>query len=106
MSKIELLLRSPLIKDALFVLLTEAGFSVLRESVSPDHDTTMIIDFDDCRHPERIYAHQRCGAKIVVLASEADSQTMSDDQIAPLSGALTYSLSADAVVRALRLICS
>ena len=114
MSKIELLLRSQLVNDALFVLLDEAGLSVFREPILPNDDTTVIsdgditviIDFDDCHDLEMIHLHQQRGAKIVVLASEPDSLTMSDDQIAPLSGVLTYELPASAFVQSLRLIGS
>jgi two-component system nitrate/nitrite response regulator NarL len=106
MPNIGLLLRSPLIKDVFSALLTDAGFSILREPGLPDDDATLIIDFDDWLDLEGIRAHQWRGAKIVVLASEADSLTMSDDQIAPLSGVLTCDLSAAAFVRSLRLICS
>jgi len=104
MPNIALLLRSTLIKDGLSVLLTDAGFSVFREPNLPDDDTTVMIDLADCRDPEAIHAHQRRRAKIVVLASESAGLTVSDDQIAPLSGFLTYGFSADAFVQSLRLI--
>ena len=42
----------------------------------------------------------------VVLANNADCGQLDHDQIAPLSGILTYDLSAEAFVRALQLICS
>jgi two-component system nitrate/nitrite response regulator NarL len=106
MPNIGLLLRSPLMNDALSVLLTEAGFCVIREPKLPDDDATVVIDFDDCLDLEKIGAYQRRGAKVVVLAREADSLAMSGDQIALLSGLLTYDLSADAFARSLGLICS
>jgi two-component system, NarL family, nitrate/nitrite response regulator NarL len=105
-SKIELLLRSWLVKDALSLVLTEADFSVYREPIPDDKDTTVIIDFDDRSDTEVIRAHQQRGVKIVVLAHEANSLEMSPDEIALLSGILTYDLSAAAFVGALQLICS
>jgi hypothetical protein len=105
-SKIELLLRSLLVRDALSAVLTGAGFSVSREPGQYDDDSTVIIDFDVCQDPEVLRAHQQRGVKIVTLATEADSLEMNQDQIAPLSGILTYGLSADAFCAALRLICS
>jgi two-component system nitrate/nitrite response regulator NarL len=106
MSKIELLLRSLLARDALSAVLTGAGFSVSREQDQCDDNVTVIIDVDDCQDPEILQAHQQRGVKIVVLAKDTDSLEMDQDQIAALSGILTYGLSADAFVRSLRLICS
>lgn len=106
MPQISLLLRSQLVNDALSALLARAGFSVIREPNLPEDDTTVIVDFDQSLDLERLRAHQRRGAKVVALASEADHPTMSDSQIVPLSGLLTYDLSADAFVQSLRLICS
>lgn len=106
MPKVRLLLRSSLMKDALSALLTTAGFCVSREPGPAGNDTTVVLDLDDCVDPEETRARQRHGAKIVALASEADCPTMSGDQIAPLDGLLTYALSADDWVRALRLICA
>jgi two-component system nitrate/nitrite response regulator NarL len=105
-SKIELLLRSLLARDALSAVLTGAGFSLLAEPGQDADDAIVIIDFNDWQDPEVLQAHQQRGVKIVVLANEADSLEMDHNQIAALSGILTYSLSADAFVRSLRLICS
>ena len=103
---VRLLLHSSLIRDALSTLLTDSGFLVLREPGPPDGDATVIVDFEGCLSHDGIQAHRECGARIVALANEADNLTMSDDQIARLSGLLTYGLSADAFVQSLRLICS
>jgi len=105
-STIELLLRSRLVKDALASVAIEAGFSVSHEVVSGAKDTIALIDFDDCGDQEVIGAHQRRGAKIVVLAHAVDTLEVSPDTIGRLSGFLTYDLSAAAFVRCLRLICS
>jgi two-component system nitrate/nitrite response regulator NarL len=105
-SRIELLLRSLLVRDALSAVLTGAGFSVSRKPDPYGADAAVIIDFDDCQDAEVLQAHQQRGVKIVALATETDSLEMDDEQIAPLSGILTYGLSADAFVRSLRLICS
>lgn len=105
-SKIKLLLRSWLVRDALSRALTEAGFSVSHELARGNKDIIVIIDFEDIGDRAAILAHQQRGGKIVVLAHEADCRELDDDQIAPLSGILTYSLSVEAVVRSLRLICS
>lgn len=105
MPDVRLLLGSLLIKDALSVLLSETGFSVIREPGLSDDDATVLIDFDDRLDLESIRAHQRRGAKIAVLATKAGGLTMRDDQIALLSGVLTCDLSAADFVRSLRLIC-
>ena len=105
-SKIELVMRSGLVKDALSSVLTEAGFFVFHELMSGTQDVTVIIDLNYCSDREVIRAHQQRGVKIVVLAQEANTLEMSPDEIAPLSGVLTYDLSAAAFVGALQLICS
>jgi hypothetical protein len=106
-SKIELLLRSRLVKDALSSMLIAAGFSVFHEpGQGDDAHTIVIIDLEDCKDPENVRAHRQCAVKIVAFAHEADSREMRLDEIAPLSGILTYGLSADAFVQSLRLICA
>jgi two-component system, NarL family, nitrate/nitrite response regulator NarL len=106
MPNVRLLLRAPLIRDALSALLTEAGFSVSREAGPADDDTAVIVDFDDCLDPEQIRAYRRYGAKVIALAREADGPTLSDDHIVPLDGLLTDALSGEAWVRSLNLICA
>jgi two-component system, NarL family, nitrate/nitrite response regulator NarL len=105
-SAIELLLRSRLVKDALSSVLMEAGFSVFDESSEHDNDTIVVIDFDDCENVEIFRAHQSRGVKIVALTSQADSRELNPDDIAPLSGVLTYDFSVDVFVQSLRLICT
>jgi DNA-binding NarL/FixJ family response regulator len=105
-SNIELLLRCQLVKDALSSVLIEAEFSVFHEPGQRDKDTIVVIDFGDCKDPEFVRVHQAHGAKIVALTSVADSRELELDDIAPLSGVLTYDLSAAAFVRSLRLICA
>ena len=106
MSKIELLLRSRLVKEALSSLLTEAGFSVFDEPGQHGNDTIVIIDFEDCKDWERVQAHQSRGVGIVALTSESDSRELEPKEIALLSGVLTYNLPLAAFVGSLRLICS
>jgi two-component system nitrate/nitrite response regulator NarL len=103
---IEILLRSRLVKDALWSVLMEAEFSVFLEPGQHDNDTIVVIDFEDCKDPEFVRLHQSHGAKLVALATEADSRELELDDMAPLSGVLTYDLSVDDFVRSLRLICS
>jgi DNA-binding NarL/FixJ family response regulator len=103
--KIEPLLRLRLVKDALSAVLVKAGFAVLHEPTQGDDNTIVLVDFDDCKDPESVRAHQSRGVKIVALM-KADSLEIAFDQIAPLSGILTYDLSADALVRSLLLISS
>jgi two-component system, NarL family, nitrate/nitrite response regulator NarL len=103
-ANIELLLRPRLVKDALLSVLTEAGFKVCDELGQPDNDTVAVIDFDGCKDPDYVRAHQQRGVKIVVLTNEADVQEIGAAEIAPLSGILTYDLSADAFAQSLRLI--
>jgi two-component system, NarL family, nitrate/nitrite response regulator NarL len=105
-SNIEILMRSQLVKETLSSVLMKAGFSVLGQPSQDDNDSIVVVDLDDCKDPERVSAHQARGVKIVALTSEADSQEIGLDEIAPLSGILTYDLSTDAFVRSLRLICS
>lgn len=106
MPKVRILLRSSLMKDALSALLTKAGFTVCRGPCLADGDATVVMDLDDCLDPQGVRARRRFGTKIVALANEADCLSMSADQIAALDGLLTYALSADDCVRALRLICA
>jgi two-component system nitrate/nitrite response regulator NarL len=104
--KIELLLHERLVRGALSSVLADAGFLVLHEPCQSDNDAIVLIDLGDCKDPESISAHQARGVKIVALTSEADSREIEFDEIAALSGVLTYDLSADAFVQSLRLICS
>jgi two-component system, NarL family, nitrate/nitrite response regulator NarL len=101
---IEILLRSRLVKDALSHALVAAGFSVVQEQILVDHESIVVIDFDDCGDPEALAAHQQRNVKIVALAHETDVVGMSPDEIVRLSGVLTYDLSVAAFVGSLRLI--
>jgi two-component system nitrate/nitrite response regulator NarL len=105
MPMISVLIRRELVKDALSSILAAAGFALLPETNQCDHDL-VIIDFDDSEDPEALLGHQQNGSKIVVLANEIDCRGLDHDQIAALSGILTYDLPAEAFVRSLRLICS
>jgi two-component system nitrate/nitrite response regulator NarL len=104
--KIELLFRLRLMSDLLRSPLMEAGFAVFHEPTQGDNETIAVIDFEDCKDPESVSAHQARGVKIVALMRKADSLEIEFDEIAPLSGILTYDLSADALVRSLLLISS
>jgi two-component system nitrate/nitrite response regulator NarL len=104
--KVELQLRSRLLKDALSSVLMEAGLTVSQEPGQYDDSTIAIVDLDDCKDPEFVQVRRLRGVKIVALKSETDGREIGLDEIAPLSGILTYCLSADAFVRSLRLICS
>jgi DNA-binding NarL/FixJ family response regulator len=104
-SKIAILLRSRLVKDALSSVLRNAGFSVFYEQGQGDVHTIVIIDFDDCQDPENVKAHQSRGVKIVGLASDVEYLEMGPDEIAALSGVLTCDLFVDDFVRSLRHIC-
>jgi two-component system, NarL family, nitrate/nitrite response regulator NarL len=106
MLNIELLLHSRLIKDGISLLLTNAGFCVLDKSDQDYDQKIVLIDFGDCKDPGVTLVHQQRAAKIVVLVSEAESLALSPDETGPLSGVLTYDLSADVFVRSLHLICS
>ena len=106
MLKVELLLHSRLVNEALSAMLAAAEFSLLHERNDRDDHVTVIIDIEDCNKAEVVDAHRLNGDSIVVLASEADALAVDDDQIALLSGILTYDLSGDAFVRSLRLICA
>jgi two-component system nitrate/nitrite response regulator NarL len=104
MGNAKLLIRSRLVKDVLSSVLVAAGFAVLSETDQCGADVVVIIDFDDYRDLEALLAHQQNGSKIVVLANEPDCRGFDHKQIAALSGILTYDLSAEAFVRALRLV--
>jgi DNA-binding NarL/FixJ family response regulator len=99
-SKIELLLRSRLLKEALSSVLMEAGFSIFGGPSQPDTDVIAVIDFEDCKD----LAHQSRGVAIVALTSETDSRELEPEEMALLSGVLTYSQSAAAFIDSLRLI--
>jgi two-component system, NarL family, nitrate/nitrite response regulator NarL len=106
MMKIELLLHSLLIKDSLSSTLAKAGFSVLQEPDQRNQHKIAIIDYRDCVDPAIVLWHQERGAKVVILGSEAECLKLSPDEIAPLSGVLTYELSVHAFIRSLHLIDS
>jgi DNA-binding CsgD family transcriptional regulator len=101
---VEVLLRSRLVKEVLSSALMEAGFSVFGEPGQHDSNTSVVIDFADCKNLEFVGGHQSRGVKIVALTSEADSRELEPDDIAPLSGLLTYDLSVAAFVQSLQLI--
>jgi two-component system, NarL family, nitrate/nitrite response regulator NarL len=105
-SKIELLLRAPLLRDGLSSVLTEAGFTVFHRPTQGDNDTILVVDFDNCSDPEIVHAHRSRGVKIVAMAHNAESLEIGPDNITLLSGFLTYDLSIDAFAQCLRLICS
>src|ERR1700741_1474180 len=105
MPRIRILIRRELVKDALSSILIAAGFALLPETDQCGHDL-VITDFDDYEPPEAPLVHQQTHAKVVVLANEIDCRGLDHDQIAALSGILTYNLSAEAFVGSLRLICS
>ena len=104
MYNIEILLHSQLVKDALSALLTTAGFLITQDRDQNNYCIIVITDFENFRDLEVVQLLQSRGVKIVVFASEADTRDIAVDEIAPLSGILTDSLSADAFVQALRLI--
>ena len=106
MMKIELLLHSRLVRDCLSSVLVKAGLSVLHEADRRNEPKIVIIEFGDCTDAAVVLAHQQRGAKVVVLGSKAECLELSLDEIAPLSGVLTYELSVDAFIRSLRLIGS
>jgi two-component system nitrate/nitrite response regulator NarL len=103
-SKIELLLRSRLVKEALSSVLIEAGLSVLGEPSQPNTDVIAVIDFEDCKDRVRLQAHQARGVAIVALSSQADGRELDPEETAMLSGVLTHKLSVAAFVDSLRLI--
>lgn len=106
MSDVQILVRLPLLEDALLAILVKAGFSVSRKA-DADHDhAVVIVDFDICDDPGPLLEYQARGAKIVALANGVDGLDIDDKKIAQLSGILTYDLSADAFVQSLRLICA
>jgi two-component system, NarL family, nitrate/nitrite response regulator NarL len=104
--KIELLLRFRLVNDALSSVLRDAGFTVFHEPTPSDDETIVLVDFEDCRAPESLSAYRSRAVKIVALMSKADSLEIEFDQIAPLSGILTYDLSTATLVRSLLLVSS
>jgi two-component system, NarL family, nitrate/nitrite response regulator NarL len=105
MWNVELFLRSRLVKEALSSGLMQAGFSVFHERDQRDNNTIVVLDFEDYKDPESARTHQSQGVKLVALASESNSRKLELNDIAALSGVLTYDLSLTAFVRSLRLIC-
>lgn len=104
MLKIELLLRSRLIKEALSSVLMAAGFCVLQERDESDRRVMTIVGVDDREDLEVVRGRQPSGDNIVILASKIDILEADEEVVAVLSGILTYDLSADALVQSLRLI--
>ena len=105
MPKIELLISSRLVRDLLSSVLVEAGFTVFHEPTLGDAETVVLVDFEDCKDPESVSAHQSRGVKIAAMTRKDESLEIGCD-IAPLSGILTYDLSVPAFVRSLLLICA
>jgi hypothetical protein len=68
----------------------EAGFAIFHEPTLGDAETIAVVDFDDGRDLEGVSAHQSRGVKIVAMASKADSLKIGPDEVARLSGILTY----------------
>jgi two-component system nitrate/nitrite response regulator NarL len=85
---------------------THEGFSCLDEADPHDEHVIVIVDSDEYQDRHAALTHQQHGAKIVVLVREAEILELSPDEIAALSGALTWDLSTGAFVQSLRLICS
>jgi two-component system nitrate/nitrite response regulator NarL len=104
--KIELLISSRLVRDLLSSVLVEAGFTVFHELTLGIGETVALVDLDDCKDLESVSDHQSRGVKIVAMTSKDDSLEIGRDEIAPLSGILTYDLSVAAFVRSLLLICA
>lgn len=103
--KIELALRSRLIREALASLLTAAGFSLQGEDGGHgDTRVAVIIDLDDCKDQGVIDAYRLNGDSIILLADEADALAIGDALIAPLAGILTYEMPIETLVRSLGLI--
>jgi two-component system nitrate/nitrite response regulator NarL len=106
MPKIELLIPSRLVRDLLSPVLMEAGFTVFHEPTLGDAETVALVDFDDAKGPESVSGHQSRGVKIVAMTSNPDGLEVGRDEIAALSGILTYDLSVAAFARSLLLICA
>ena len=106
MAKIELLIPSRLVKELLSPALVEAGFTVFHEPTLGDAETIALVEFHDGKEPESVSAHQSRGVKIVCMTSKFDSVEIGPDEIASLSGILTYDLSVAAFVQSLLLICA
>lgn len=106
MPNVRIVLRFPLVEDAVAAILHGAGFSVSRKTDANEDHALVIAEFDICDHPALVLTHQARGAKIVALANGVDGIDVDDQKIASLSGILTYDLSADAFVQSLRLICA
>jgi len=103
--KMNILIRRELVREALSSLLVAAGFVILTETDRCNEDVVVIIEFDDYEATKALFTHQQNGSKIVVLANDQECRGLYQDQIAALSGILTYDLSGEAFVRALRLVC-
>jgi two-component system nitrate/nitrite response regulator NarL len=84
----------------------EAGFTVFHEPTLGDAEALALVDFEDGIDLESVSAHQSRGVKIVAMASKADSLEIGPDEVARLSGILTYDLSVAAFVQSLLLICA
>jgi two-component system nitrate/nitrite response regulator NarL len=118
MATILLVLRLHLLRDAVHLLLTDAGFSIVGEAsdldgalvelaVHPPRLNLVIVDVACCNvGPDAIgRIRQAAGdARIVILTDEADLHRISNDHVVAANGILTFDLSQEAMIRALRLI--
>jgi DNA-binding CsgD family transcriptional regulator len=89
-----------LVREALSSVLLDAGFTVFCEMGEHDSDTIVVIDLD----LKALHAQKARGVKVVAMVHEAGGLKMDPDDIAALSGILTYDLSLEAFVRSFRLI--
>jgi two-component system nitrate/nitrite response regulator NarL len=119
MVSVLIILKSPLLRDALRQILRDAEFSVLEEAddvesalrwlksfplISPDLvivDATLCIERSDLLSVIRECAGQ---ARIALLAYDADINTLSGRHLMAADGVLTFGITAEAMVSSLHLI--
>lgn len=105
MLKVELSLRSRLVRQALSPELAAAGFLVLWDRDGKG-GVAATVTLDGCENLEVINAQRLKEVKTVVLTKDADARELDEAQTASPSDIVTDDLATDAFVRSLRLTSS
>jgi two-component system nitrate/nitrite response regulator NarL len=119
MDAVLLLLRSQLLRDAISVLLSDSGFSVSAEAADVDGALSglppaqwqafefIIVGADLCSQRANALGDLRAAAenaRIVILADPSTIDHITNDDIAVAAGVLTYDITSEGMVQALRLM--
>jgi two-component system nitrate/nitrite response regulator NarL len=110
-------LLSPLLRDALAQILLDAGATMIREaanlddalsclrSIENDHVDLVIMDAELCNgHANAVRSIRQAGGQARIVILGYDINAISSDQALAADGVLTFDITADMMIRSLRLI--